>query len=152
MIRASKVLPVQIQQATELLKKYVREERFWAYLEQEVKGTNLSEHDLLEDDPEILGHLKYMFACDLNVEVVPYRTRNPFSSVLGYSEGNRVNENSWKFDALKLFERVGHLGHEICHLFGYHHAYQGDKTSVAVVFGNVMEKYAEIRLREVQAA
>jgi hypothetical protein len=89
-----------------------------------------------------------MFSCDLNIEFRSYRTKNPMSSVIGYATGNRVYENLWKLNKFSLQFRVGHLGHEVCHLFGYHHAHQGQKTSVAVIFGKAMEAYAEKRLKE----
>lgn len=141
----------QIDQALGLLLKFVNEDGFWPHLKNWVASVNLSQHDILEKDSDILGHIYYMFNCDLNVDIVPYKTKWPLSSVLGYAEGNRVYENTRKVNALELHERVGHLGHEIVHLFGYHHEYQGQKTSAAVAFGDAMEAYAEVRIRELTA-
>jgi ssRNA-specific RNase YbeY (16S rRNA maturation enzyme) len=138
----------QVERAKDLLLKFVKEERFWNQFRDEILHTNLSHHALLETDAEIYAHLKFMFNCDLNVNIVAYKTSNPFSKVLGHAAGNTVSENTRKLNALSLWARVGHLGHEICHLFGYKHDHQGQETSVAVVFGKVMAKYAEIRCRE----
>jgi hypothetical protein len=148
MIRvSSELVGTQVESAVSLLQIYVQEASFWEYLEMWVSNTNLSQHDILEKDSDILTHLRCMFNCDLNIEIRRYATKNPFSKVIGYAQGNRVYENRWFLDKMTLHQRVGHLGHEICHLFGYHHEYQGQKTSVAVVFGKCLESYAEKRLK-----
>jgi hypothetical protein len=142
----------QIDQAAQLLVRFSREEAFWDFFASWISGINLSEHDILEEDHDIFLHIKLMFTFNLNIEIVSYRTKNPFSSTLGHAKGNRVYENKWKMDAMTLSERVGHLGHEVCHLLGYHHEYQGQKTSAAVVFGNAMEAYAERRIKNSTSA
>jgi hypothetical protein len=143
---SSELKDTQVDQAQALLFKFVKEPGFWTYFKAWIMSTDLSEHDLLEKDSDIVGHLQFMFNCDLNIEFRGYRTKNPMSSVIGHAEGNRVYENLWKLNKFTLPFRIGHLGHEICHLFGYHHEFQGQKTSVAVVFGKCMESYAERRL------
>jgi hypothetical protein len=135
----------QVAEAIKLLMRYVKDPEFWELFKKETINTNLSHHDILENDAEIFNHIRFMFNCDLNIEIVSYKTRYPFSSVIGYAEGNRVYENTRKINSLTIHERVGHLGHEICHLFGYRHEYQGQKTSASVVFGQVMEKYSSMQ-------
>jgi hypothetical protein len=142
----------QIERAKDLLLKFVKEDAFWLEFSNAIAKTDLSQHDLLEDDSEIFGHIKYMFECDLNVEILPYKTKSPWSKVLGYAQGNRVYENTRKMGSLTLPERVGHLGHEVVHLFGYHHDHQGQDTSAAVVFGRAMAKYAKHRCEELKLA
>jgi hypothetical protein len=136
----------QVEQALALLLIYVKEDAFWDAFADAMDGTDLSHHDILEDDNDIYVHIRFMFMRDLNILIVPYKTRNPFSSVLGYAEGNRVYENTRKLKSLTLAQRVGHLIHEILHLFGYRHEFQGQNTSAAVLLGEVMHKYAEKRI------
>lgn len=136
----------EVEQAAVLLVKFVGEDKFWELFQDHIKQLDLSHHDILEDDTDIFNHLRFMFQCDLNIEIHPYKTKYPFSTVIGYAKGNRVYENTRKLNALSLPKRVGHLGHEIVHLFGYRHEYQGQNTSAAVIFGYTMEMYAEMRI------
>ena len=140
----------QVMTAVPLLLRFVNEDAFWKHFVDWIKDTDLSHHDILEDDHDILTHIRFMFSRNLNVEILPYKTRWPWSSVIGHAKGNRVYENVRKLEDLTLPERIGHLGHEIVHLFGYHHEFQGQKTSAAVAFGEAMRLYSERRVLEIQ--
>lgn len=142
----------QIEKAAALLIKFVGEDAFWQALAEHFYDQGIID-DLIQHETDIRKHLDFMFRkANIFVKIVPYRTRNPFSSVLGHAEGNLVHENLWKKDSLTLAARVGHLGHEITHLFGYSHEVQGDRKSATVRFGEAMEKYAEKRLKELGIA
>jgi hypothetical protein len=66
MIRvSSELVGTQVESAVSLLQIYVQEASFWEYLEMWVSNTNLSQHDILEKDSDILTHLRCMFNCDL---------------------------------------------------------------------------------------
>lgn len=141
----------QIEQAMHLLMKYIIEEDFWTQLHDAVKNIDLTHHTILEDDSDILQHILFMFNRKLHIKITPYKPRNwRFSSVIGHASVNTVFQNVYKLNSLTLPQRTGHLGHEIIHLFGYSHDHQGQGDSVPVVFGKVMEAYAEKRLRDVQ--
>jgi len=137
-----------IEKAATLLEKLLKEDRFWKMLEVWVGTIDLKNHPLLLDDKDIIPYLRTMFSFNLNIAIVPYTSKNPWSSVLGYAEGNKIYENTRKINSLSLTERTGHLGHEAVHLLGLSHDHQGQDNSVPVIFGRCMERYAEIRLQE----
>lgn len=141
-------LSPQILQAASLVIKFTREKDFWLLLAEKFYGTGITD-DLIQHETDIRAHLEFMFTkSNALVYVVPYKTKNPFSSVLGHADGNTIFENVRKLDALTLAQRVGHIGHETTHLFGYSHDVQGDRKSATVLFGEILEVYAERRLKE----
>lgn len=143
---AQGLLGTQVEAASQLLMKYVREEAFWQKLAEEFYDT--ATDDLIQRSDEIHKHIRFMFTeVELTVNIVPYKTAWFGSSVLGHANGNTVFENTRKLYDLTLAERVGHLGHEIVHLFGYSHEGQNDLHSAPVIFGRVMMKYANERLK-----
>lgn len=152
MINVHVSLGPQVQSAVGLLQKIVKEDAFWVTFRQHCSQHNISQHDFLEDDEDIINHIKFMWSCRLYVNVMPYRTRNPWSSVIGYADGNTVFENMRKINDLTLAERTGHIGHEITHLFGYRHDYQGQRTSPAVLFGEAAQAYAEDYIKRMNIA
>lgn len=60
------------------------------------------------------------FFYDLRINIVPYKTWNPLSKVIGYAEGNTIYINTRKLD-LDVFERTENIFHECLHLIGYSH-------------------------------
>jgi hypothetical protein len=56
-----------------------------------------------------------------DIEVRPYRTKWPWSSVIGYSDGENVYINMRKINSLSISDYVGNLVHEFCHHAGYGH-------------------------------
>lgn len=56
----------------------------------------------------------------LNVNVVPYKTVNPWSKVIGYAKGNTIYVNTRKSD-LSLLDRIENIFHEATHLIGFSH-------------------------------
>jgi hypothetical protein len=140
----------QVHQAADLLNKFLLEEAFWLEFRRAIMSDTITVvDDLVIHESDIYAHLKFMFTqITIVIEVVPYKTTLFTSSVLGHAEGNKIHENVRKLDALTLWQRVGHLGHESTHLLGYDHDGQGDPRSVPVVFGQVMGSYAKRRLNE----
>lgn len=63
---------------------------------------------------------KQAFEVD-DIEVRPYRTRWPWSSVIGYSDGENIYINMRKINDLDIADYVGNLVHEFCHHAGYGH-------------------------------
>lgn len=149
-IKVSKVFEnTQIEKAAVLTLKFVNEPAFWQLLAETFYDTGI-EDDLITHEIDIRRHLEYMFLkSNCTVYVVPYKAWFG-SKVLGYAEGNTVFENTRKMNVLSLPERIGHIGHEITHLFGYSHSHQGARNSATVRFGEVLEVYAERRLKELQ--
>lgn len=137
----------QIYTACHLMQKFTRESTFWDFYKKETGKT--SGIPVLVDEVDIENHLQAMFSFNLYLKIVPYKTRNPWSSVIGHAEGIFIFENVRKINDLFLHERVGHLGHEITHLFGYTHEYQGEKTATPVVFGDYLAEYAKKRILEI---
>lgn len=56
---------------------------------------------------------------NLVVRIIPYRTMNPFSRVIGYAEGNTIYVNTRK--TLPVLDRAENIFHECMHLIGYSH-------------------------------
>lgn len=55
------------------------------------------------------------------VSVSFYKPFNPFSSVIGYSNGKALFINQRKIDLLSLHDVVANLCHEYSHYAGFHH-------------------------------
>lgn len=144
----SRLKSTQIELAAVMCNKFVTEKAFWDFLAIEFYGSGVTD-DLIQHETFIRKHFEFMFNdLVLTIFIRPYTSKNPFSSVLGHAKGNTIFENTRKLNALTLPERIGHIGHEVTHLFGYSHSGQRDKYSATVLFGNCLEKYAEIRLNE----
>lgn len=141
----------QVLHAASLVLKFTKEPAFWQLLAETFYDTGIKD-DLITHETDIRRHLEFMFTqANATVFIVPYKTKNPFSSVIGHAEGNTIFENVRKMDSLTLAQRVGHIGHETTHLFGYSHDVQGDRKSATVRFGEVLEVYAERRLKEMNS-
>lgn len=136
----------QVEEAASLIAELLNEENFWSLLGDYFSRYDMGEHPLLTDDKEILAHIKFMFHCKIIVKIASYKTRNPWSSTIGHAKLDTVFENIRKLGDLSLSHRVGHIGHETVHLFGYGHDYQGQETSPAVLFGTCMSDYAQLRI------
>jgi hypothetical protein len=75
-----------------------------------------------------------------DVEIRPYRTRLPWSSVIGYSDGENIYINMRKIDSLDVSDYVGNLVHEFCHHAGYGHgdnSPKGKQNSVPYYCGDL---------------
>lgn len=64
--------------------------------------------------------------CNIEMNVVAYTTRLPWSKVIGHAKGNTIYCNTRKFN-LPLKDRVQNFFHEPMHLLGYHH--KGNKVN-----------------------
>jgi hypothetical protein len=60
-------------------------------------------------------------ASSVVMTIAPYKTKWPWSKVIGYASGNTIYVNTRKLD-LPLKDRVQNLFHEPCHLLGYRHS------------------------------
>lgn len=67
-----------------------------------------------------------IFNSELEINIRPYRTKLPWSKVIGYAKGNTIFVNTRKLD-LSLEDRVCNLFHEYLHLLGYSH--NGNRVS-----------------------
>ena len=57
---------------------------------------------------------------DIIMDIVPYKTKWPWSKVIGYASGDTIYVNTRKLD-LPLADRVENFMHEGLHLLGYSH-------------------------------
>lgn len=57
---------------------------------------------------------------DISLEVIPYKSINPFSAAIGYAEGDKIFINTRKPN-LPVMDRVQTLYHESCHVVGFTH-------------------------------
>lgn len=62
-----------------------------------------------------------------DIEIRPYSSKWPWSSVIGYSDGENIYINMRKINSLSVSDYVGNLVHEFCHHAGYGHG--GDNIS-----------------------
>lgn len=80
----------------------------------------------------------------MDIEIIPYQTRWPWSKVIGYAEGNKIYINIRKLD-LPVQDRVNNIFHEACHLAGFTHrgnwvdAY--NLKTVPYLAGSIFAKY-----------
>tara|TARA_R110000868_G_scaffold268180_1_gene527408 strand:+ start:1642 stop:2055 length:414 start_codon:yes stop_codon:yes gene_type:complete len=61
-----------------------------------------------------------IFNSDIVMNIVPYKTKLPWSKAIGYASGDTIYVNTRKLD-LPLADRVENFMHEPMHLLGYSH-------------------------------
>ena len=67
--------------------------------------------------------MKYSYVVknsSIEISVKSYRTRNPFSSVVGYFDGKTIWVNTRKID-MPLEDRTANIWHELSHAMGWQH-------------------------------
>jgi len=83
---------------------------------------------------------------DLTMNIVPYKTKLPWSKAIGYASGNTIYVNIRKLD-LPLRDRCNNFIHELCHLLGYSHkgnyVTEYNLNTVPYKIGSLFEEYLE---------
>ena len=87
-------------------------------------------------------------SANFTVNIVPYKTTNPYSSVIGYASGNTVYVNTRKL-GLSFKDRASNFMHEILHLMDYSHNgnYNNsyNQNTVPYRVGDLFGEYANTR-------
>lgn len=87
---------------------------------------------------EVVRKLNHFLAQDKTIEIRPYKTRWPWSSVIGYTSRGKYYINMRKIDSLDLTDYAGNVAHEICHMspLNYRHGsnYYTEKKRVSVPY------------------
>ena len=100
------------------------------YLEQNIDRVlseieNLSEKHYFtyteKTNVEVVKQLRNYFDSDASVTIRTYRSRWPWSKVIGYSKGNRIVINRRKLRSYDSKFYAGHLTHELCHKADFSH-------------------------------
>lgn len=129
-----------VRKAASLLIKHCQEEDFIKL----IRGVTFFNHTIKKSD-EVASRL-LDFAAISVITLRPYKTFNPFSNVTGYSEDWIIFINE-RHNYMPVYDRVGSLYHEICHMAGFNH--QGDKTTaynlktVPYLAGQIFAKYVQ---------
>jgi hypothetical protein len=77
--------------------------------------------------PKEIAKLLPTYMHTMVVNVVPYKSFNPFTSAIGYAEGNKIFINTRRLD-LSVMDRVQNLYHESCHIVGFTH--RGNRPNI----------------------
>ena len=96
---------------------------------------------------EIFEHIKFTFEI-YNIDVVTYKSRNPWSKANGYTKKRKpfkIHVNTRKINKRSVDSWVGFLIHETCHLAGYSHGSnspKGKESSVPYKVGSIAKRMA----------
>lgn len=85
------------------------------------------------------------------IAVLEYKTWNPWSAAIGYSDGQDIYVNIRKIPSLSVLDYVGNFVHEFCHHIGYGHGNnspKGKQNSVPYWCGTLAMKHGERFLNE----
>lgn len=110
-----------------------------------------SDWSYTKDEPAKIARVLWEEARQaVDIEIIPYKTRWPFSKVIGYSDGTALYINMRKINTLRTVDYVGNLVHEFCHHAGYQHGNNsptGKQNSVPYWCGSLAEElFAKILL------
>lgn len=95
--------------------KYATDSEFYRHLVYTAEDFNHTDKTVAE----VANDLQVKMV-GLKVKVIPYKTWNPWSSVVGHAKGGTIYVNTRKLD-LTLQDRIANLFHEATHLCGYSH-------------------------------
>jgi hypothetical protein len=102
------------RKAVSIVMKHYKDNEFLSRLR------NVSKFNYTSDSSEIVAHRLSSVMDHLEIKVVPYKTINPFSKVIGHAKGNTIYVNTRKL-YLPYIDRVENIYHEATHLCGYSH-------------------------------
>ena len=129
-----------VRKAASVMMKHCQDNQFLKLI-QNVSQFN---HTLMPSN--YVASILFTYSIDCEITLKPYKTMNPFSSVIGYADGTTIYINERKL-YLPVHERAGNLYHEFCHLAGFNH--DGNRPNaynlrtVPYLCGQLFSKYIQ---------